>query len=363
MPLPVRRTPTCLRAAAALMSLVAATTMAGCGSDAPAQDPAGFGSISVQYSWIKDAQFVGEYYAEDKGYYREAGFESVNGISGPDTGVDKLLSGNVQVALSDAASVGAAVAEQDAPLKIIAATYQRNPFTILSLRDGANITSPAGLKGRRIGVPDADAAVFKALLAANHLEPKRDRITVVPVHSDPTPLLKRQVDGYLGSVTNEALTLQLAGHPVASLPYADNGVPYVAEAYTVTDSYLKQNKDLLEALLTADVKGWRQTYASSSATNVKVVTDHYDRAAADKDSVEAGFGVLDPRRTAAGLVAEQNLISTPETEANGLLTISPQLQQQTVQSLAAAGWPVSVEDLFDTSIIDAVYRHHPELKR
>lgn len=363
MPLPTRRTPTCLKAGAALMSLVAVTALAGCGADAPEQGPAGFGSISVQYSWIKDAEFAGEYYAEDKGYYRTAGFEAVNGISGPDNGVDKLLSGKVQVAISDAASVGSAIAEQDAPLKIIAATFQRNPFTILSLRNGANITTPADLKGKRIGVRDADAAVFKAMLAANHLVPKRDKITVVPVDSDPTPLVKRQIDGYLGSVTNEALALQLAGHPVASLPYADNGVPYVAEAYTVTDSYLKQNKDLLKALLIAEIKGWKQTFESSSAADVKVVTDHFDRAAADKDGVEAGFGVLDPRRTAAGLVAEQNLISTSETEANGLLTVSPQLQQQTVQSLAAAGWPVGAEDLFDTSIIDSIYREHPELKR
>jgi hypothetical protein len=62
---------------------------------------ASYGEISVQYSWIKNEEFAG-----------------------PDTGVAKLLSGTVEVALSDAASVGAAIAEQEAPLKIIGATLQ-----------------------------------------------------------------------------------------------------------------------------------------------------------------------------------------------------------------------------------------------
>ncbi|MBB3090398.1 hypothetical protein [Nocardioides albus] len=58
----------------------------------------------------------------------------------------------------------------------------------------------------------------------------------------------------------------------------------------------------------------------------------------------------------------QKLISTPETEKNGLFTISEDLQQQTVDSLAAAGWKVAAEDLFDTSIIEAIYEQNPELK-
>ena len=112
--------------------------IAGTGSDGEAS----YGEISMQYSWIKNEEFAGEFYAYENGYYDEAGFDEVFGISGPDTGVAKLLSGTVQVALSDAASVGAAIAEQDAPLKIIAATFQKNPFTILSLADGADIALP-----------------------------------------------------------------------------------------------------------------------------------------------------------------------------------------------------------------------------
>lgn len=352
-----------LRAAAALLSLAAATTLAACGSDSEGgSSEEGFGTISMQYSWIKNEEFAGEFYAEDKGYYEEAGFDAVNGISGPDTGVAKLLSGKVQVAINDAASVGSAIAEQEAPLKIIGATFQKNPFTILSLKDGGNIATPDDLKGKKIGVQDSNVNVFKAILAANGLEEKKDDITVVPVEFDPTPLMKGQVDGFMAYLTNESITVELAGQEVTNLPYAENGVPYVAETYTVTDQYLAENRDLLKALLTAEIKGWTETFKNPSDEVVKVVTTHYNKAASDSDGLEASFGELDPVKTKRGLEESQKLISTPETEKNGLFTISEELQQQTVDSLAAAGWEVSVEDLFDTSIIDEIYEENPELK-
>ena len=250
-PRTIRRVTAAVAAAAA-----AALVLAACASgDTPApgaeDGDASFGEISVQYSWIKNEEFAGEFYAYENGYYDEAGFSDVIGISGPDTGVAKLLSGTVQVALSDAASIGAAIAEQEAPLKIIGATFQKNPFTILSLADGADIQTPDDLIGKKIGVQDSNASVFAAILNANGISP--DQVEVVPVDFDPTPLMNGDVDGFMAYLTNEALTVELAGYEITNLPYADNGVPYVAETFAVTDQYLAENEELLKAFLIAEI--------------------------------------------------------------------------------------------------------------
>ena len=355
-------------AALVATAAVAALTMSACASgggepaaSGSAGESASYGEISVQYSWIKNEEFAGEFYAYENGYYDEAGFDAVNGISGPDTGVAKLLSGTVQVALSDAASIGAAIAEQDAPLKIIGATFQKNPFTILSLKDGADITTPEDLVGKKIGVQDSNASVFAAILNANGIDPKD--VEVVPVDFDPTPLMKGEVDGFMAYLTNEALTVELAGYEVSNLPYADNGVPYVAETFSVTDDYLADNKDLLKAFLIAEIKGWSDVFSEPTDATVDLISKYYDKAASENDEgLEAVFGALDPKKTGMGLEAEKELISTEDTKANGLFTITPELQEQTVGSLAAAGWEVSVEDLFDTSIIDEIYEENPDLK-
>jgi ABC-type nitrate/sulfonate/bicarbonate transport system substrate-binding protein len=350
----------------AVVAAAAALALSACGSDSDSGDTGkdgdkSFGDISVQYSWIKNEEFSGEYYAYDKGYYKDAGFGTVNGISGPDTGVAKLLSGDVQIALSDAASIGAAIAEQDAPLKIIGATFQKNPFSIVSLKDGANIAKPADLKGKKIGVQDSNASVFKAILSANGLTEKD--VTIVPVDFDPTPLMKGEVDGFMGYLTNEAITVAEAGYEVTNLPYADNGVPYVAETVSVTDDYLKNHRALLKGFLTAEIKGWTDTFKNPTDETVALITKYYNQAASDDaKGLEATFGALDPKKTALGLEASHELISTPETEANGLFTISEDLQKQTVASLAAAGWKVTPQQLFDTSIVDEIYAENPELK-
>lgn len=364
-PAPSRRGASRRGAAASVLSATLVLALAACGSDDAAtaggeDGDASHGEINVQYSWIKNEEFAGEFYAEENGYYDEAGFDAVNGISGPDTGVAKLLSGSVQVALSDAASVGAAIAEQDAPLKIIGATFQKNPFTILSLSDGADIATPEDLVGKTIGVQDSNASVFAAILNANDIDPAD--VEVVPVDFDPTPLMNGEVDGFMAYLTNEAITVEEAGYEVTNLPYADNGVPYVAETFTVTEQYLAENQDLLVDFLTAEVKGWTDALTEPTEATVELVSDYYDKAASENDEgLEAVFGALDPVKTAKGLAAQEELVSTADTEADGLFTITEELQQQTVDSLAAAGWEVSVEELFDTSLIDRVYEENPDL--
>ena len=71
---------------------------------------------------------------------------------------------------------------------------------------------------------------------------------------------------------------------------------------------------------------------------------------------------LDPESQELEITSQIELQKSAATEANGLFTISDDLKKQTVASLAAAGWDVSVEDLFDTTIIDEIYEENPELK-
>jgi len=359
----LERTPLRRIGLAAALAATTAMVLAGCatsptdeGTESEDGTPS-YGEISLQYSWIKNEEFAGEFYAEENGYYEEAGFDKVYGISGPNTGVAVLLSNTAQVALSDAASIGAAIAEQDAPLKIIGATFQKNPFTILSLADGGNIQTPEDLKGKRIGVQDSNASVFQALLNANDID--ISELTVVPVEFDPTPLTNGEVDGFMAYLTNESVTVEMSGYEVTNLAYADNGVPYVAEAYSVTDQYLAENRELLKAFLIAEIKGWTDVFKEPAADTVSLITKYYDQATADG---ELTFGPLDPAKTEAALAAQLLLISTDETEANGLFTISDSLKAESIASLKAAGWDLTEDQLFDTSIIDEIYEEYPELK-
>ena len=116
---------------------------------------------------------------------------------------------------------------------------------------------------------------------------------------------------FMAYLTNEAITVELAGYTITNLPYAENGVPYVAETYSVTDDYLEENRDLLKAFLTAEIKGWTDVFKEPTDGTVDVITKYYDKAASENDSgLEKQFGALDPKKTGIALEAEKKLIST-----------------------------------------------------
>ncbi len=344
------------RAAVALATAaVAALAFSGCASpstggttESGGGDAAGFGDLKVQLSWIKNEEFSGEFFADSNGYYTAAGFDSVTMTPGPSTGAAELISGAADVALSDAVSIGSVVASEGAPLKIIGTTYQKNPFTVLSLKSGGNIKTAADLKGKKIGVQDSNTALFKALLAANDIS--ESDVTIVPVQFDPAPLLSGDVDGFIAYLTNEAITVAASGVETTNLPFADNGLPFVAETVAVTDDMIANNREKLKAFLVAEIKGWSDAVKDPEA-GAKLAVDTYGK---DLD--------LNLDNSVAGATTQaEELVVSDETAKNGLFTISDDLQKATLASLAGAGIDLQASDLFDLSLLKEVYDENPAL--
>ncbi len=336
-------------ASVAVAALALTACSSGSGSDA-SESPAGeegFGDLTLQLSWILNEEFAGEYFADSKGYYEEAGFSSVNLVPGPSTGVAELVSGTADVALSDSISVGAAVANEGAPLKIIGATFQANPFTILSLADGGDIATVDDLKGKRIGVQDSNTTLFNALLAANDIDPSE--LTIVPVQYDPAPLVNGEVDGFMAYITNESVTVAAQGLDTTDLPFADNGLPFVAETITVTDEQIADNREMLKAFLVAEIRGW---------TDALNDPEEGSRLAVEEYGVDLD---LNPENSLAGAIAQNELIVSDETEEFGIFTISDALQASTIGSLEGAGIMIEAGDLFDMSLLAEVYEENPDL--
>lgn len=337
-----------------ILTAVAATALTGlalsaCASATPADtaDAEGYGDLTLQLSWIKNEEFAGEYIADSEGYFDEAGFGEITLVPGPSTGVAELLSGSADIALSDSVAVGSAIANESAPVKIIGATFQANPFTVLSLADGGDIATPEDLIGKRIGVQDSNLALFNALLAANDIDPAD--LTIVPVQYDPAPLTNGEVDGFVAYITNEAITLEMAGMATTNLPFAENGLPFVAETFTVTDEKIANDRELLKAFLVAELKGWTEALADP-------------QKGADLALEEYGTELdLDPAKTLAGSEAQNLLVVSDETVENGLFTISEALQTTTIESLAGAGIDITADQLFDLSLLAEVYEENPEL--
>lgn len=328
---------------------IVALALTGCSAGDTETEQGSLGDINIQFSWIKNAEFAGEYFADTNGYYEEAGFDSVNFTSGPTATAAVVLSGEALVGISDAIAVTPVIVEEGAPLKIIGATYQKSPFTILSLKDGANIESPQDLIGKRIGVQaGGNETLFDAMLQANGID--EEQVTKVPVEYDPSPLVNGEVDGFLGYIINESITVANLGLETTNLLFADNGLPFVAEAFVVTEESIENNREALKGFLYATAKGWKDALADPEE-GARLAVEVYG----------ADLGLDINKETQQSKSQNELLVLTEETAANGLLTISEQLQAQNIQTLATAGYDITAEELFDMSLLAEVYEENPEL--
>lgn len=351
-----------LRVAAATLVAVAGLSLAACGSSddepkaaASSGAPADLGEVKVQFSWIKNAEFAGEFLADANGYYKDAGFSKVTFLAGPVAQEEVVATGKADFGLGNAVSTAAAVANSEFPLKIVGTTYQKNPFTILSLADKGNIKTPQDLIGKKIGVQDPNLSLFKALLAANGI--KEDQVEIVPNGFDVSPLEDKQIDGLVAYVTNESLLVKGHGFDTVDLPFADNGLPFVAESVMTTDTMIAEHPEKVKAFLEAEIKGWKAACDGASG---------YEAGA--KLAVETYGKDIDPPLELAKEIAQakqqcETLVNTDETAANGLFTISDKLIADNIASIKAAGIDITADELFDLSLLKELLAEKPDLAK
>jgi ABC-type nitrate/sulfonate/bicarbonate transport system substrate-binding protein len=326
--------------------------LVACGDDGGGKPAAGgggrFGVLDLRLSWVKNVEFAGEYIADQKGYYRRVGFSGVNLIAGGPAATPMeadVATGKAFVGIAAPDITGAAILE-GAPLKIIGAQFQKNPFAILSMADDP-IRGPEDMTGKKIGVQAANESVWAAFLKANDIAP--GSIKKVPVEFDPLPLTTGTVDGFFSFITNEPNLLRAKGYEVAAFLLADHNYPLVSETYAVRTSSLAGERDKVKAALEAEVLGWRDSVADPA------LGARYAATVYGKDlGLDEAEQVLENK--------DQNtLIRTPDTEKNGLFTITPELIEQNVETLAVGGLKITSDRLFDLSVLAELYEEKPEL--
>jgi ABC-type nitrate/sulfonate/bicarbonate transport system substrate-binding protein len=333
-----------------------ASVLAACGSDSGSSSStsssasaAGFGTASVQLSWIKNVEFAGEYFATEKGYYTDAGFDKVTLLAGGgNTGAEEVvISGQALVGMSSP-SITAPAIVSGAPIKIIGSTYQKNPFCILSLAEKTPIKTVADLKGKRMGVQSGgNQAIFEGFLKANGMTTAD--VKLVTVQYDPTVLEGDTIDGFMAYLTNEPIIMKGAGFTPVTLGLADNGLSFVAETFTVSQESIDTKRDMLKAFLKAEIKGWTDAVKDPGQSADYAVNTY------GKDQK------LDLKEQTSEATAQNALVLTEDVNTNGLFTMTDALVEENIKALTSMGVTITADKLFDLSLIQEVYKENPDL--
>jgi ABC-type nitrate/sulfonate/bicarbonate transport system substrate-binding protein len=340
-----------MTAVAAILDVGGGSLLAACGNNSGSGAPADgskYGVLDFRFSWIKNAEFGGYYLADQRGYYKDAGFSGVNFIAGGASATPQetdVVTGKAFVGTSSP-DVTASAILQGAPIKIIGAQYPKNLFAIMSMADKP-IKDPQAMVGKKIGVQATNETVWAAFLKANNLDPKS--ITKIPVQFDPLPLTTGQVDGWFSFITNEPSLLKVKGFDTYSFLLSDYKYPSVSESYMVRTESIDNDRDKIKAMLTANIRGWKDNLADPKLGAHLAVTVY------GKD-----LGLDEAEQTLES-TAENKLILDADTKKNGLFTITDELVAETVATLQLGGVDIAADKLFDLSIIRELYQEKPEL--
>ena len=133
------------------VAAASALALSGCSSTPKAASSAGaLTPVTLQLQWLAQAQFAGYYAAVAQGYYKDEGLDVTIKEAGADTvPIKSVAAGDADYAISWVPKVLGSI-EQGVNVTDVAQIFERSGTTQISFK-GKNITTPADLKGKKVG--------------------------------------------------------------------------------------------------------------------------------------------------------------------------------------------------------------------
>jgi NitT/TauT family transport system substrate-binding protein len=240
------------------IALALIVAMSGISATGHAQSPARLEKITVA-GWNKPITEVTPLLVEeDKGFYRANGIDLayVPGAGGGDA-IRNILSGQADVAFTDPGSFFSAL-DKGENLRAIYDIYPQNVFNVVSLKS-SNITRPADLKGKKIGVYSLSSGTRQNLLVLLHQAglSESDVTIVVTGLLNFAPLMQGQVDATAATDTG-LLVGKLKGVGDVNVMEVGKYLNVSSDLYVVREEVYQQKKAVLKRFLKAyrDSAAW-----------------------------------------------------------------------------------------------------------
>jgi len=299
-------------------------------------------ALTFQLSWIKSAQYSGYFSAIENGYFSAVGLDMTFNSGGPN--IDPIA--NVaagRAALGDRPIGSLALArEKGIPIKVIGTVFQRNPFAMMSLPEKP-IRSVHDMIGKTLAVSPSAKPLMLNMLKDNNIDP--DKVSMIPAAADPSALVNKQVDGYMGYETNQGVMLRVQGIDVVVLNMHDLGFPETAGTLYAREDFLGPHKESVVAFLRGAIKGWQWTLAHPEEST-KLMVEKY------------GVAGLIPAAVLGEIKASKAFIEAGVAQREGLLSLDLALYDKVLDTYRKAGIiksDMKAKDLCDPQYVIAAH--------
>ena len=248
-------------------------------------------SVKLALDWYPNANHIGLYIAQSKGYFDEEGLDvNMYTPSDPSTVLQTVGAGQDDFGMSYQPDVLLA-RNEDVPVVSVLGVVQHPLNSLMTLKT-SGLTSPSQLKGRKVGYPGipTNEPLLDTMLKQDGLRGLEDVEMVNIGWNISESLIGEKVDAVIGAYwTHESIHMENLGYPVNVMRMEDWGVPDYYELVLVTgESYLAENEDVVERFVRAMKRGYEEAIADAQAgvdvlvaANEGEIDEAIDRPGAD----------------------------------------------------------------------------------
>ena len=200
-----------------------------------------------------------------------------------------------------------------AKLKMVAVNYEKAPYAIFSLANGANVTKTKQLEGLTLGsgAGSFTPKIIRGFMAQNGLDPKTLKISNVAPSARASALLSGQVPSiefFVMAKPGLEGAAKAKGTELRTFLLADHGLKLYSNGIVTTEDYLAKHPDIVKRFVKASLQGWQ-----FALRNPK-------KAAEDQIKFVPS---LNAAKSVAELAVVKNLAVTPEVKKHGLGWFDP----------------------------------------
>lgn len=263
--------------------------LAGCGSsNSKSSNSAGnekkLTKVRLQLKWLPSAQFMGFYYAKEKGYYAEEGLDVEFIPGGPDIiATNQVSVGAAEFGIANLYSI-LPFQEQGHPVVEVGQIFQKSSFLLVSKKE-KGINGPKDLAGKKVGawLGTAEYPIY-ALLDKYGLNKDKD-LTLVKQDNSMDAFLNGSLDVASAHTYNEYLVLLESGLNANDLNVIDleqEGSGMLEDCLITNTEWLANNQEVAAKFMKATMRGWAEACKDPAAAT-EIVWKYLDHASNNKE--------------------------------------------------------------------------------
>ena len=278
------------------------------------------------------------YVALGKGYFKEEGLNvTIMPSKGTADAIRTVVTGAAEFGFIDVPSLVAAGASGSA-IKIVAANYQKPPYCVFSIDNGANIDSAKKLAGFELGSSSASFVpkIWQAIMEMNGVDSKTMKIVNIDAPARVPMLASRKVQSIdLFLMSEPAIKRAIPDGKPVCLFAGDLGLEIYANSIGVHEDFLKMDPEDVKKFVRAALRGWKYTF------------EHPDEAA----QIELQYvKALDPQIIVEEIEILRRVAITPDVQKSGYGSMTLERMKNTVdfinKNIEVPGDKLTVEQIY-----------------